>query len=70
MAQSPERVYRKRVEAGLSQDQAASMAGIVRSHLSGIENGQRGASPAVLCRIAAALGCNVADLMPDESAAA
>ena len=68
MAQSPERVFRKRVEAGLQQNELARMAGITSATMSRIETGFSSAKPAVLVRIAKALGCEVVDLMPDESA--
>jgi transcriptional regulator with XRE-family HTH domain len=70
LPQSPERVERKRIEAGLQQGELAALAGIVPSHMSAIENGRWGASPALLHRLAAALGCKVTDLMPDEKVAA
>ncbi len=62
--QDPQRLRRRRIEAGLNQRELAEAAGIHPSHMSWIERGLRGASPRVLARMAAALKCEVADLMP------
>jgi len=67
--QDPGRVRRKRIEAGLQQQALASKAGISRPHMSSIEHGRVGASPGVLRRLAAALECEIADLMPPEPTA-
>ena len=65
---SPERVFRERIKAGLSTGIAAEKAGISRQHLSAIEAGRSIPSPEVLHQIAAAYGCEVVALMPDETA--
>jgi transcriptional regulator with XRE-family HTH domain len=64
--QDPQRLKRRRIEAGLNQGELAKAAGIHRSHMSWIERGLRGASPRVLKRIADVLDCKVADLLPPE----
>ncbi|QQM44971.1 helix-turn-helix domain-containing protein [Streptomyces liliifuscus] len=62
--QDPARVRRKRIEAGLTQIALAAQAGLSTAHMSCIERGERGASPKVLDRLATALDCEIADLMP------
>ncbi|MER6532981.1 helix-turn-helix transcriptional regulator [Streptomyces sp900105755] len=66
LAQDPSRVLRKRVQAGLAQNQLAARIGISAAQLCRIEKGKSGASAPVLSRIADELGCEVADLMPPE----
>ena len=68
LTQDPVRVFRKRVEVGLDQGEAAVKVGITRQHLSNIERGVKAASPAVLNRIADFYGCPVTDLMPPLAA--
>lgn len=70
LTQKPERVTRKRVEAGLRQGELADLVGITRGHMNRIERGHVAASPSVLVRLALALGCPAADLMPPEEVAA
>jgi transcriptional regulator with XRE-family HTH domain len=70
LAQDPERVYRMRVKAGLQQKDLAELAQIKPQMLSRIELGQAGATPPVLSRLAAALRCEITDLMPPEEVAA
>lgn len=65
--QDPQRLRRRRIQAGLNQRELAKAAGIHPSHMSWIERGLRGASPRVLARIAAALGCEIADLLPSDA---
>lgn len=67
---SPETVRRKRIEAGLKQIDLARQAGISKPHMSSIEHGRVNPSPPVLGRLAEALGCEISDLMPPQSAAA
>ncbi|MFJ9895279.1 helix-turn-helix domain-containing protein [Streptomyces sp. NPDC091280] len=62
--QDPARVRRRRVEAGLSQVSLARRVGVTKGHLSLVESGGRGASPELLGRLANALSCEIADLMP------
>lgn len=65
---SPESVRRKRIEAGLNQKQLASQAGISCPHMSSIERGRVNPSPPVLGRLAAALGCEIPDLLDPREA--
>jgi transcriptional regulator with XRE-family HTH domain len=67
--QSPERLRRKRVETGWTQAELARRAKVSPSHLSAVESGSLGASPKLLGRLADALGCEIADLMPPENEA-
>jgi transcriptional regulator with XRE-family HTH domain len=68
LTQDPERIFRKRNEAGLQQKELAARAGITPSRMSRIESGQFAAAPDVLHRLAEALGCPVTDLMPPIAA--
>lgn len=61
-----ERVRRLRIEAGYNQLQLAEMAGITGVHLSGIECGRSGPSPATAKRIAESLGVTIRDLLLAE----
>jgi transcriptional regulator with XRE-family HTH domain len=63
----PGRVRRKRIEAGLQQQELARKAGISKPHMSSIEHGRVNPSPHVLQRLAVALGCEIPDLMPPEA---
>ncbi|MFF7521215.1 helix-turn-helix domain-containing protein [Streptomyces pseudovenezuelae] len=65
---SPESIRRKRIEAGLKQKELAHKVGISTPHMSSIEHGRVNPSPPVLLRLAAALGCQVPDLMPPHEA--
>jgi transcriptional regulator with XRE-family HTH domain len=58
-----------RVTADLLQSELAERAGIHQTHISLLERGKRGTSRETLSLIAAALGCDVTDLIPDEAAA-
>lgn len=69
LTQDPQRLWRARVAAGKSQQQLAAEAKVSTSHMSAIEKGQKAASPDVLRRLAEALGCEIADLMPAEPVA-
>jgi len=68
--QDPGRVRRKRIEAGLTQGALAAQAEISQSYMSMLEKGSASGSAPVLKRIAEVLGCEIADLMPPELAAA
>lgn len=65
--QDPERLRRKRIEAGLDQATLAARADSHQSYISNLEHGTRSASAPMLKRLADALGCPVADLMPAPS---
>jgi transcriptional regulator with XRE-family HTH domain len=60
----PVRVRRRRIAAGLEAQELAKRIGITKSAMSKIERGHNNASPGVLDRMAAVLGCNITDLMP------
>lgn len=62
----PERLKRRRITAGLSQTALAEKAGVTNSHISQVERGKKGFSPANLARLATALDCDIADLMTDR----
>lgn len=70
LAQDPLRVHRRRVQAGLAQNELAARIGISAAQLCRIEKGRSGASASVLSRLAEALHCEIADLMPPEPTAA
>lgn len=56
-------VQRLRRLAGLSQEELAHRANVHQTYLSGVENGLRNPSIAVLDRIATALGADIEDLV-------
>jgi transcriptional regulator with XRE-family HTH domain len=60
------RLRRKRIEAGMNQTQLAERAGVSKQLVSMVEKGKANFSPANLGKIATALGCTIADLLPDE----
>ena len=64
--QDPARIRRRRIAAGLDGQSLARLAGISKAHLWQIEHGNTSASPEMLGKIAAALGCEIVDLMPRE----
>jgi transcriptional regulator with XRE-family HTH domain len=62
------RIRKRRKSLDWSQEALALAAGIDRSYLGGVERGERNVTFTVLCRIAAALKCDVAALthyLPD-----
>ncbi|MEU6952112.1 helix-turn-helix transcriptional regulator [Streptomyces sp. NPDC045714] len=62
--QDPVQIRRRRIEAGLTQKALAKRVGVSKAHISMVERGTAGASAPLLARLAAAFGCEVADLMP------
>lgn len=56
------RIRERRKALGWSQEKFALEAEIDRSYVGGVERGQRNLTFTVLCRLAAALGCDVAAL--------
>lgn len=62
----PDRLRLRRIEAGLSQTRLAYLSGVSKQQISALECGTNGASPDALIRLAVALRCTVADLMPAE----
>lgn len=69
LPQDPKRIFRKRWESGLTQLQLAEKAQISAQQMSAIESGTKGASVDSLHRLSDALGCDVSELMPAETAA-
>ncbi|MFF2522294.1 helix-turn-helix domain-containing protein [Streptomyces liangshanensis] len=67
--QDPAEIRRRRIEAGLSQEALGARAGYSKGHVSLVERGISGASAQALARLAAALGCEVSDLMADPEQA-
>jgi transcriptional regulator with XRE-family HTH domain len=57
------RIRDRRKERRLSLDRLAALAGVSKGMLVQIENGQANPSIATLCKVAAALGASVADLV-------
>ena len=68
--QDKRRLKRRRVIAGLTLREAAARAGCHFTTIHKLELGQRSAEPRILVALAEAYGCEVTDLMPDESVAA
>lgn len=67
LPQDPDRCYRKRIAAGLTQQQLATQAGLTDATVCRIENGTVRASVDSLTALAKALGCSVTDLMSDRT---
>ena len=59
---------RARLAAGLSQEAAAELIGIGRSHAGSMERGQQNVTILIIWQVAQAFGCRAADLL-DEAAA-
>lgn len=57
------RIRERRKDRRLSLDRLAALAGVSKGMLVQIENGQANPSIATLCKVAAALGASVADLV-------
>jgi transcriptional regulator with XRE-family HTH domain len=58
------RLRQRRIRAGISQDELAVAAGLSRTSIVNIEQGRQGASLSTLYRLADALACRSADLLP------
>jgi transcriptional regulator with XRE-family HTH domain len=54
-----------RKKAEISQEKLAAQAGMARNFISMIENGQRNVTLATIQKLATALSCKMATLMPD-----
>ncbi|MDX5332162.1 MAG: helix-turn-helix transcriptional regulator [Caulobacteraceae bacterium] len=63
-------VRRIRVERGLSQERLAYDTGVDRSYLGGMERGEENPTVDILDRLAAELGCKLAEFFnePEEGA--
>ena len=59
------RLRARRKSLGLTQRQLAELAGTDQSHISRLEQGRKGATTAMLHRIAQALGLSLAELLGD-----
>lgn len=64
LAQDPERCYRARIAAGLTQVQLAKKAGVTDATICRMEQGAVSVLPETLGRVARALDRPVEDLMP------
>ncbi|MFJ8153873.1 helix-turn-helix domain-containing protein [Streptomyces sp. NPDC094468] len=62
----PQRLTRRRVEAGLSQTALAQATGISKQLVSMVERGRANFSPENLSLVADALECEIADLLPED----
>lgn len=62
-----QRLARRRVERGLSQTALARKVGVSKQMMSAVCLGKARFSPETLARVAAALECEIADLLPDEA---
>ncbi|MDG4832383.1 helix-turn-helix transcriptional regulator [Solwaraspora sp. WMMD1047] len=60
----PVALRNRRVDAGRTQFDVATAAGISPGHLSELESGTRNPSPPVLAALAKVLGCAITDLRP------
>lgn len=62
-----QKLFMKRMRAGLSQRALARRAELDPSYIRLLELGDRGPSPQTLGALARALDCDITDLMPDEA---
>jgi transcriptional regulator with XRE-family HTH domain len=69
LAHDPRRLRRRRRLAGLTVRELAAKAQVSVGSISMLENGKQSAGVKMLADLANALGCEIADLMPDENAA-
>lgn len=66
LAQDPARLRWRRRAAGLSMGDLAKKSSLAKGTISNLERGTYSAEPATLAKLAAALGCQITDIMPDE----
>lgn len=59
---------RRRVEAGLSQNALARAMGVTKQLVSAVSLGRASFSPENLAKAAEVLGCEIADLLPEDDA--
>jgi transcriptional regulator with XRE-family HTH domain len=64
--QDPQRLQRRRIQAGLNKTELATRAGIHKTTIGRYERGLSSALPGKLKKLAEALDCEIADLMPPE----
>ncbi|SHI65148.1 helix-turn-helix transcriptional regulator [Streptomyces sp. 3214.6] len=64
----PQRLTRRRVEAGLSQNALARAIGVSKQLVSAVSLGKANFSPETLSKAAEVLGCEIADLLPENDA--
>ncbi|MFF0139754.1 helix-turn-helix transcriptional regulator [Streptomyces sp. NPDC005227] len=64
----PQRLTRRRVEAGLRQNELAQKVGVSKQLVSAVSLGQANFSPETLKKVAEVLGCTIADLLPEDDA--
>lgn len=62
----PQRLTRRRVEAGLSQNRLAELVGVTKQQVSAVSLGKANFSPETLAKVAQALDCEIADLLPED----
>ncbi|WP_329214967.1 helix-turn-helix transcriptional regulator [Streptomyces sp. NBC_01485] len=60
----PQRLTRRRVEAGLSQNALAQAIGVSKQLVSAVSLGKANFSPEKLAQVADVLNCEIADLLP------
>jgi len=70
LSQDSERLYRRRMDAGLSMARLAALAGVSKGSISMLESDDMSASPEMLSKLSRALGCTPLDLMPPDRSAA
>ncbi len=62
------RIREKRKSLGFTQEELAAAAMVDRSYVGGVERGERNVTFTILCRICAAMQCDVAEIakgLPD-----
>lgn len=59
------RLREVRTQRGLTQEKLAAKAGLARNFVSMVENGDRNVTLGTIQKLATALKCRMADLMPD-----
>ncbi|MEU4172866.1 helix-turn-helix transcriptional regulator [Streptomyces sp. NPDC026665] len=64
----PQRLTRKRIGKGLSQKELGERSGVSRQLICMVEKGTANFSPRYLAKIAAALECQIEDLLPEDDA--
>jgi transcriptional regulator with XRE-family HTH domain len=70
LTQDPSKLRRRRLEAGLTGAQLGKLAGVSKTTISLLECRHQSARPGLMAALAAALGCQIVDIMPDRDSAA